>query len=126
MSKEIEINLPDFIRNGLILWVVVGIIVLAGLVTSFYTVQAESQGVVLRFGKYLKTVEPGLRFKLPFGLDEVYVLPVRRQLKQEYGFGSVGATNPAQFTERRTRDKEKHDDRRLERSGGRMDRPIQN
>ena len=107
MSKEIEINIPDFIRNGLILWVLVAIAVLAGVVTSFYTVQAESQGVVLRFGKYLKTVDPGLRFKLPFGVDEVYVLPVRRQLKQEYGFGSLGGSNPSQFTERRTRDKEK-------------------
>jgi len=107
MSKEIEINIPDFIRNGLIVWVIVAVVGLAGVATSFYTVQAESQGVVLRFGKYLKTVEPGLRFKMPFGVDEVYVLPVRRQLKQEYGFGSLGATNPNQFTERRTRDREK-------------------
>ena len=89
---------PDFIRNGLILWVLVAIAVLAGVVTSFYTVQAESQGVVLRFGKYLKTVDPGLRFKLPFGVDEVYVLPVRRQLKQEYGWQLRGS-NPSQFTE---------------------------
>ncbi|MDG1139455.1 MAG: FtsH protease activity modulator HflK [Opitutales bacterium] len=107
MSKEIEINIPDFIRNGLVIWVIVAVAALAGIATSFYTVQAESQGVVLRFGKYLKTVEPGLRFKMPFGVDEVYVLPVRRQLKQEYGFGSIGATNPNQYTERRTRDREK-------------------
>ena len=33
--------------------------------TACYTVQAESEGVVLRFGKFLKTVEPGLHFKLP-------------------------------------------------------------
>lgn len=107
MSKEIEINIPDFIRNGLILWLVVVILVLAGVVTSFYTVQAESQGVVLRFGKYLKTVEPGLRFKMPFGIDQEFVLPVRRQLKQEYGFGSSGGTNPNQFSDRGERDKEK-------------------
>ena len=107
MSKEIEINIPDFIRKGVILWVLLAIVVLAGLVTSFYTVQPESQGVVLRFGEYKKTVEPGLRFKLPFGIDDVYVLPVRRQLKQEYGFGSAGATNPGQFTERRGRAMEK-------------------
>lgn len=107
MSKEIEINIPDFIRKGVILWVLLAIVVLAGLVTSFYTVQPESQGVVLRFGEYKKTVEPGLRFKLPFGIDDVYVLPVRRQLKQEYGFGSPGATNPGQFTERRGRAMEK-------------------
>ena len=78
-----------------------------GLITSIYTVQAESQGVVLRFGKYLKTVEPGLRFKMPFGIERVYVLPVRRQLKQEYGFSTPGATNPNQFSDRRAREIEK-------------------
>lgn len=107
MSDPIEIKIPEFIRNGLILWIVVAVMLLAAAVTSIYTVQAESQGVVLRFGQYLKTVEPGLRFKLPFGIDSVYVLPVRRQLKQEYGFGSMGATNPSQFTSRGARDREK-------------------
>ena len=68
MNQPTEIRIPDFFRNGIIIWVVVIVAILAGLLTSIYTVQAESQGVVLRFGKYLKTVEPGLRFKLPFGI----------------------------------------------------------
>ena len=61
--------------------------------TSYYTVQAESEGVVLRFGRFLKTVEPGLHFKLPFGIDQVTVLPTRRQLKLEFGFYTPGFTN---------------------------------
>ncbi|MEC7679613.1 MAG: FtsH protease activity modulator HflK [Planctomycetota bacterium] len=69
------------------------------LYTGIYTVQAESQGVVLRFGKYIKTVEPGLRFKIPFGVDHVSIVPVRRQLKQEFGFATVeGSTNPTQYS----------------------------
>jgi membrane protease subunit HflK len=64
---------------------------------SFYTVQAEELGVVLRFGRYLRTVEPGLHFKIPLGIDRAERLPVRRQLKQEFGFGTPGATNPSQF-----------------------------
>src|SRR5207244_13531720 len=64
--------------------------------TSFYTVQAESEAVVLRFGKFLKTVEPGLHFKLPLGIDEVAVVPTRRQLKLEFGFVTGGYTNPDQ------------------------------
>ncbi|MDQ6626222.1 MAG: FtsH protease activity modulator HflK [Verrucomicrobiota bacterium] len=64
--------------------------------TSFYTVAAESEGVVLRFGKYLTTVEPGLHFKLPLGIDEVTVLPTRRQLKLEFGFFTRGYTDPTQ------------------------------
>ena len=67
--------------------------------TSFYTVAAESEGVVLRFGKYLTTVEPGLHFKLPFGIDEVIVLPTRRQLKLEFGFMTRGYTDPAQASQ---------------------------
>jgi modulator of FtsH protease HflK len=66
------------------------------LLTFSYTVGAESEGVVLRFGKFFKTVEPGLHFKLPLGIDAVTVLPIRRQLKLEFGFSTAGYTNPLQ------------------------------
>ena len=76
---------------------VLAILLLAfAIYSSVYTVQAESQGIVLRFGKYVKTVDPGLRFRMPFGIDRVSIVPVERQLKQEFGFGSVDATNPTQ------------------------------
>ena len=76
---------------------VIGVLLIATLWTSYYTVAAESEGVVLRFGKFLKTVEPGLHFKLPLGIDEVTVLPTRRQLKLEFGFSTSGYTsNPDQ------------------------------
>ena len=82
----------------LAVWLIPAILIALLLYTSIYTVQAESQGVVLRFGKYIKKVEPGLRFKLPFGIDTVSIVPVRRQLKQEFGFGTEGASNPTQFS----------------------------
>ena len=72
------------------------VLLMAALLTSYYTVGAESEGVVLRFGKFFKTVEPGLHFKLPFGIDTVTVLPTRRQLKLEFGFSTAGYTNPLQ------------------------------
>src|SRR5438552_17810937 len=75
------------------IFVVILLIVLAW--TSYYTVQAESEGVVLRFGRFLKTVEPGLHFKLPFGIDRFSVLPTRRQLKLEFGFATPCYTNSA-------------------------------
>lgn len=64
--------------------------------TSFYTVPAESEGVVQRFGRFTHVVPPGLHFKLPLGIDAVTVVPVRRQLKQEFGFGTPGASNALQ------------------------------
>jgi regulator of protease activity HflC (stomatin/prohibitin superfamily) len=78
-----------------------GLLVLVALAlafTSIYTVQAESQGVVLRFGRYVKIVDPGLHFKIPLGIDTVTILPVRRQLKQEFGFSTEGATNINQYS----------------------------
>ena len=78
---------------------VLAMIVGTFIYTSVYTVQAESQGVVLRFGKFIKTVPPGLRFKLPLGIDRVEIVPVERQLKQEFGFGTEGATNPTQASD---------------------------
>lgn len=47
------------------------ILVIAGIWSSFYTVDERERAVVLRFGKYLTTESPGLRFKLPL-IDRVY------------------------------------------------------
>jgi regulator of protease activity HflC (stomatin/prohibitin superfamily) len=69
-----------------------------GLSSCFYTVGPESVGVVQRFGRYVGAVGPGLRFKLPFGIDQVTTVQVTRQLKQEFGFGSEGNTNPYQWS----------------------------
>ncbi len=74
------------------------IIALAGLGawTAYYTVPSDSVAVVQRFGKYLKDVEPGLHFKLPLGIDVATVVPVKRQLKQEFGFTTPGGRDPYQ------------------------------
>ncbi len=66
------------------------------LYTAFYTVPSDSVGLVQRFGKYLKEQPSGLHFKIPWGADEVIIVPVKRQLKQEFGFSTAGATNPTQ------------------------------
>jgi membrane protease subunit HflK len=48
----------------------------------------------------MKTVQPGLHFKLPFGIDTVAVIPTRRQLKLEFGFTTPGyLSNPIQASE---------------------------
>jgi membrane protease subunit HflK len=64
--------------------------------TCFYTVPSDSVAVVQRFGKYLESVEPGLHFKLPLSIDVPTIVPVKRQLKQEFGFATPGATDPYQ------------------------------
>jgi membrane protease subunit HflK len=77
---------------------VVAVLALVGLGawTAYYTVPSDSVAVVQRFGKYLKDVPPGLHFKLPLGIDTATIVPVKRQLKQEFGFTTPGATDPYQ------------------------------
>ncbi len=62
------------------------LLVVVGLLTATKTVGPEEEGVVLFFGKYNRTVQPGLSFIAPFGLEKMYKIPVQRQLKQEFGF----------------------------------------
>ena len=107
LSNSFDDSLPEFLRGGRILWVVVGILIIAGFGSSIYTVEAESEGVVLRFGRHVDTVPAGLHWKFPFGIEDVYVLPVKRQLKQEFGFGSEGATNDSQVSSRGEQNQER-------------------
>ncbi len=67
------------------------IVILWGLFSCLYRVEADSEAVVLRFGKYLKTADPGLHYKLPFGIDRAYVVPVKRVQTMEFGFRTVRA-----------------------------------
>jgi len=67
-----------------------------GAWTAYYTVPSDSVAVVQRFGMYLKEVPPGLHFKLPMGIDNATIVPVKRQLKQEFGFTTPGASDPFQ------------------------------
>ncbi len=64
------------------------IVVLAVVVlfSAWFTIEPEEAGLVLRFGKYARTVSPGLHLKLPSPIESVVKVPVERQLKEEFGF----------------------------------------
>lgn len=81
---------------GWIIAIIVVVLIGMGAWTAYYTVPSDSVAVVQRFGKYVKDVEPGLHFKFPLGIDVATIVPVKRQLKQEFGFSTPGATNPYQ------------------------------
>ncbi len=95
----IEIKTPSF-SGKLFAVVIAAFLALIAAGGSFYTIEVEEAGVVLRFGKHIKTVPPGLHFKLPFGIDQVHTVPVARQLKQEFGFSTPEATNRGQRSSR--------------------------
>jgi len=75
-------------------------IVLAAIVlwSSFYQIEPEEARVVVRFGRHVRTTDPGLRLKIPL-IEVVIKVPVQRQLKQELGFRTVEAGVRSQFDE---------------------------
>lgn len=66
--------------------------------SSWFTVQPEETGVVQRFGAVVRTVGPGLHFKLPYGIETAWLVPTARVLKEEFGFRTA-ATPAGQRTQ---------------------------
>lgn len=91
VKRSVTFNARKFINILIILLVI--ILILSG----FYVVQAENVGVILRFGKYTKTTEPGLHIKIPV-IDKVYQVAVERQLKEEFGFRTLKAGVTSQYS----------------------------
>ena len=89
-----QINVKLLQRGALLLLVVIAAL------TSFYTIEPEETGLVLRFGQYIRATDPGLHFKLPFMIERVMKVPIQRQLKQEFGFRTVRAGVQSQFSTR--------------------------
>jgi membrane protease subunit HflK len=80
--------------------VILGVIILACLATSYYTVEADEIAVVLLFGKSVRQAEPGLHFKLPFGIERAISVPVRKVFKEEFGFRTLRAGVRTQYDTR--------------------------
>ncbi len=104
MNQEMPFDLNKFrppnISMKMVRWGILGILLLILVFSSFFTVGPEEVGVILRFGKYSRTVNPGLNFKLPFGIETVKKVPVERQLKQEFGFRTATAGVRTRYEER--------------------------
>ncbi|PKH93283.1 FtsH protease activity modulator HflK [Pseudoalteromonas sp. 78C3] len=64
--------------------------------SAVYTVPSDSVALVLRFGKFQEILPAGLHVKIPLGVDHVTIVPTKRQLKQEFGFSTPGASDPDQ------------------------------
>ena len=66
--------------------IVFGLLGLMLLLTSYYQVEPAEVGVVQRFGRFVRTTDPGPHLKMPFGVETVTKVPVQRQLNMEFGF----------------------------------------
>ena len=89
--EEIKIKSEKFVklspRKITLTLIIIALIIL--FFTGLYTVNPEEMGVIQRFGKYVKTTEPGLHFKIPFGVDVLTKVKVKHVFKEEFGFRTV-------------------------------------
>ncbi len=106
MSRP-EIRIPSFGQfgsprlQGTAIGAILLIVVLLWIaVTAVFTVEPEEIGLVLRFGRFARTTEPGLHFKFPTPLERVIKVPVQRQLKQEFGFRTEAAGIRTRYSQR--------------------------
>lgn len=81
----------------LLLVIGAGVIVLLTMVTSYYQVEADEVALVTRFGRFIRTSNPGPHLRIPFGVERVQKVPVQRQLKQEFGFRTAQAAVDSTF-----------------------------
>src|SRR5215831_13328691 len=83
--------------------IIIGVLVLIGgilLLTMFYTVEADEVAIVQRFGKYVRREEPGLRWKLPLGIETKRTVKVQRVAKEEFGFRTEEPGVRTRFSQR--------------------------
>ena len=75
--------------------ILLGLIILMGLwaATGFYRVNPQQQGVVLRFGEWIRTTGPGLHYHLPFPVEQVLTPDVTRDNRLEIGFRDVAGSS---------------------------------
>ena len=101
-NRDAALQALDGIKDGLKSG---AFVLLFGLIavliyTSFYRVDASANGVVLRFGKQVRTVSPGLQMKLPWPIESVYTVPVRKINSVEFGFRTISANRKTNYAKR--------------------------
>jgi membrane protease subunit HflK len=69
-------------------WIAIGALVIVGVwvASGIYTVDPDQVGVVLRFGAYNRTTEPGLNYHLPSPIEKVLTPSVTRVNRTEIGY----------------------------------------
>lgn len=98
--NEVKQRLPKFNRpKGL--WLVL-LAVLAVLVGSsaYYTVGPEETGVMLRFGKYVRSTGPGIHAKIPLGVEQAIMVKTGYIFKEEFGFRGTSPGVRSRFVEK--------------------------
>ncbi len=72
--------------GGNLVGLLIGVLVLVWVASGFYIVDTGQRGVVLRFGKYVETTEPGPRWHLPWPVESREIVNVDQVRTVEIGY----------------------------------------
>ena len=89
-------TLPGGGIRGVILIIIVIIVLASGL----YSVDADEVGMVMRFGQFVRQTPPGLHIKIPFGIESVTNVKIKKVFKEEFGFRTVQPGVKTQYSSR--------------------------
>ncbi len=88
---------PQFKISRKVWKIVLLIIIVLWLFSTFFIVGPDEVGVVLRFGKIVSEVDPGPHFKFPWPIDYVYKPKVTEMKRLEIGFKTIDPGPPARY-----------------------------
>ncbi len=86
-NQEFNLNIKWFILGAILLW----------LGSGFYQVQTNENAVVLRFGSYVDTTNPGLHYHLPYPIEKV--IKVSMTQERSFTLGENAQSTSSSFTE---------------------------
>jgi membrane protease subunit HflK len=89
IQKKINKFLPGGSKSGgKPIGLILIVLVFVWLASGLYRVLPDEQGVVLRFGKFVKTTQPGLNYHIPFPVESVETPKVTKVNRMDIGFRS--------------------------------------
>lgn len=87
-QDRVKRMMPGGFGSGKGIALVLGLLVAVWLASGFYRIEPDEQGVVLRFGKYVRTEPPGLRYHLPYPIEVAYRPKVTKVQRIDIGYRS--------------------------------------
>jgi len=84
---------------GKVVFIIGAVMLFQIIYSSFYTIEPGKVGVVLQFGKYKRTTQPGLHFKIPY-IEDMIEVDVENVRKEEFGFRTRSPGKTTVFNKR--------------------------
>jgi membrane protease subunit HflK len=78
-------------------WIAIVVILGIYLATGIYTIGPSEEGLVKQFGRYVRTVDPGLHYHLPAPFESVVKINVLEVRKVEVGFRTISPAPNARY-----------------------------